>query len=287
MNVEWLEAFLITAKAKSLTKASEQLHMTQPALSKQMRKLEEDLGATLFIRSATGVELTEAGKILFEEIEPVLRKIHSIRKDILMTKGITGIKIGTWPSIAAFYLPDRLAAAKKSHKDREISIKVSYSYKEILRFLREGIIDVALLDDREIQHPYWSKQLFSEPFYLFVHRQHPLAKRDHIYFNDVKDESLVVLPPSCDVRILLEKAFKIHNADLKISSEIDFGQSIIGFISANLGVSILPEIFTHHADQSRIKALPIVDFKMKRVISLISRNPDMGKLLLSLLFSPY
>ncbi|MGG1889684.1 LysR family transcriptional regulator, partial [Priestia megaterium] len=66
MKTEWLKSFIETAKTKSLSKASEQLHMTQPALSKQMRKLEEDLGVTLFIRSATGVELTSAGEILLQ-----------------------------------------------------------------------------------------------------------------------------------------------------------------------------------------------------------------------------
>lgn len=93
MRTEWLEAFLITAKTKSLTKASEQLHMTQPALSKQIRKLEEDLGATLFTRSAKGVELTEAGDILFEEIEPVLHKIRSIQKRFYQHKKLQKLKL--------------------------------------------------------------------------------------------------------------------------------------------------------------------------------------------------
>jgi LysR family transcriptional activator of glutamate synthase operon len=288
MRIEWLESFLITAKTKSLTKASEQLHMSQPALSKQMKKLEENLGASLFIRSATGVELTEAGQILFREIEPVLHKVHAIRKEILFTKGISDIRIATWPSIASEYLPARLAAAKSNHDYRDISVKVSYSFHEILRYFQNSEIDAALLDERGIQHPYWSKQLFTEPFYLFVNHLHPLAQnRDQIYFDELKDEPLVVLPPSCDVRTLLEKAYNMHNASLQISAELDFGQSIIGFISANLGVSILPEIFTHNIDRSKVKAIPITDFKVRRHISLIARNPDIGNLLFTLFFSTY
>ncbi|MGG1292024.1 LysR family transcriptional regulator [Bacillus smithii] len=283
MRTEWLEAFLVTAKTKSLTKASEQLHMTQPALSKQIRKLEEDLGATLFTRSAKGVELTEAGDILFEEIEPVLHKIRSIQKKILSTQKTSEIKIGTWPSISSFYLPYKLATAKEN--DREVNIKIFYHYYDIFNYLHTGDIDAALLDDREIQHSYWSKPLFKEPFYLFVNHLHPLAKHeDVIYFNDFKDEPLVVLPSSCDVRMLIEEAYRLHHSQPNISFEIDFGQSIIGFISANLGISILPEIFTYNIDRSVIKVLPIADFNIKRQISLIARNPAIGKLLFTLFF---
>jgi LysR family transcriptional activator of glutamate synthase operon len=283
MRTEWLESFLATAATKSLTKASEQLHMTQPALSKQMRKLEEDLGATLLIRSSTGVQLTKAGEILYKEIRPVLQEVRSIQKKILSTQKTSELKIGTWPSIASFYLPYKIANAKEH--SQEVSVKVSYRIDDIFNLLASGELDAALLDDRFIKHSYWSKPLFNETFYLFVNHRHPLA-REHeknIYFRDFKDEPLVVLPPSCDVRMLVEQAYKLHNEQLLISSEIDFGQSIIGFISANLGISILPEIFTKNIDHSIIKVLPVADLKIKRRISLVAPNPEIGKLIHSLI----
>ncbi|WP_277718465.1 LysR family transcriptional regulator substrate-binding protein [Priestia megaterium] len=71
---------------------------------------------------------------------------------------------------------------------------------------------------------------------------------------------------------------------MSISNEIEFAQSIMGFISANLGISILPEIFMRHLQSSNIKALPITDFKFKREISLVAKNPDVGKMLYTLFF---
>lgn len=283
MKTEWLESFLVTATTKSLTKASEQLHMTQPALSKQMRKLEEDLGVELLFRSATGVQLTKAGEILFEEIQPVLRQISFIQKKILATKEISKLSIGTWPSIASFYLPYKIAQAKENLK--EVNTKISYRFDEIFHLLENGNIDAALIDDRPIKHPFWSKPIFSEKFYLFVNQHHPLAKKHEKYINfqDFKDEPLVVLPPSCDIRMLVEQAYKLKKEELLISTEIDFGQSIIGFISANLGISILPEIFTNHIEQSIIKVLPIHDFSIERRISLVAPNAETGKMINSLL----
>ena len=105
MRTEWLQSFIETAKKRSLSKASEVLHMTQPALSKQMKKLENDLGATLFIRSASGVELTKAGEILFRESEDILSKVHAVERSIRASEEQGNITIGTWQSMAAFYLP--------------------------------------------------------------------------------------------------------------------------------------------------------------------------------------
>ncbi|MEI4525417.1 LysR family transcriptional regulator [Priestia megaterium] len=282
MKTEWLESFIETAKTKSLSKASEQLHMTQPALSKQMRKLEEDLGVTLFIRSATGVELTSAGEILLQEGKSILSSVHALQKKLVSTQEACDLTIGTWQSMAAFYLPYQLASAKEPN--RHIDIKTSHHYYDLLEQLESNQIDGALFDDREVQHTYWSKLLFKEDFYLFVNDQHPLAEKESVLFEDFKEEPIVVLPPGCDVRTLVEKAYKRHNLKISISNEIEFAQSIMGFISANLGISILPEIFMRHLQSSNIKALPITDFKFKREISLVAKNPDVGKMLYTLFF---
>ncbi|WP_050614932.1 LysR family transcriptional regulator [Bacillus testis] len=283
MRTEWLESFLVTAATKSLTKASEQLHMTQPALSKQMRKLEEDLGVTLLIRTATGVQLTKAGEALYEDIQPVLQEVRSIRKKLLNMQKNSELTIGTWPSIASYYLPYKIAEAREAKQD--VNIKIAYDMDDLFNQLATGKIDAAMLDDSLMKHSYWSKPVYREPFYLFVNKRHPLAKQDgkHIHFRQFKDEPLVVLPPSCDVRMLVEQAYKMHGEHLTISAEIDFAQSIIGFISANLGISILPEIFTHTIDRSVIKVFPIADFKIDRQISLVAPNPEIGKMIDSLI----
>ncbi|MED4073916.1 LysR family transcriptional regulator [Priestia endophytica] len=284
MRTEWLQSFIETAKKRSLSKASEALHMTQPALSKQMKKLENDLGATLFIRSASGVELTKAGEILFRESEGILSKVHAVERSIRASEEQGSITIGTWQSMAAFYLPYKLALA--NDEQPHIDIKIGHHYKDLLTQLDNNEIDAALFDDRAIQHSHWSKGLLKEPFYLFVNEQHPLAGNKSVSFSEFQQEKIVVLPSGCDVRTLVEKEYEHHGINLRISSEIEFAQSIIGFISANLGISILPEIFTKDIGRSNIKALPIEDFHLQRETSLITKNPDVGKKLYKSFFSP-
>ncbi|MDP4170827.1 MAG: LysR family transcriptional regulator [Bacillota bacterium] len=284
MRIEWLEAFLTTVKTKSLTKASESLHMSQPALSKQIRKLEEDIGAELFIRSAAGVELTNAGEILLKRGENIVKEVQSIRREIALSHEIEHITIGTWPSLATSFVPYKLANIEDSRLQKKFNLKISHSFVDLIDGLQRGEIDVALFDDSEIQHSFFSKPLFTETFKLFINSKHPLAiNKNSITFNEIKNESFVVLPPTCDARLLLERSFRQKGEELHVASEIDFGQSILGFISANLGMAILPAIFENMLNSAIVKAIQITDFNVERSVSIIARSEEIGKRIYSIL----
>lgn len=279
MRIEWLEAFQTTAETKSLTRASEILNMTQPALSKQIRNLENDIGANLFNRSSTGVTLTKAGERLLAASKEIIKEINAVKKAIAVDQGLMGITIGAWPSIATSYLPKKLACTQRS----DYNLKISHSYVDLLAGLNEGSLDVALFDEKGIQHPYYSTFVFSEGFMLFVNKQHPeFGNKDSVTFDEIKDEEFVMLLETCDARTIIQHAFAERNATLNISSEIEFGHSILGFIEANIGISILPEIFVNGLSPN-IKAIPITDFDIQRKVSLIARNEQVGKKVLAML----
>lgn len=105
MKIEWLEAFQQTAETKSLTKASEILHISQPALSKQIRNLEDELGTQLLMRSSTGVTLTQTGLILLERSKKIMNDLNEMRKEITLSQdvGKDDLIIGSWPSIATIF----------------------------------------------------------------------------------------------------------------------------------------------------------------------------------------
>lgn len=277
MRIEWLEAFQMTAETQSLTKASELLHMSQPALSKQIKNLEADLGAPLFTRTTAGVTLTEAGKRLLPVSELILKELKAVKKEIALEEGLKNITIGSWPSIATSYLPGKLALNVKREASANFPIKISHSFIDLLAGLENGQIDVALFDDRDIGHPYYSAPLFSEKFLLYVNKQHPkYAAFDAVMFEDIAKEAFVLLPETCDARTLIQSAFSKKGTVLSVASEIEFGQSILGFIEANIGISILPEIFTKGMPPN-VKAIEITDLNIERHISLIAREEKVGK----------
>jgi DNA-binding transcriptional LysR family regulator len=279
MRIEWLESFQKTAETKSLTKASELLNMTQPALSKQIKNLENDLGANLFTRTSAGVTLTKAGEHLLSASREILKELNSVKKAIAVDQGLMGITIGAWPSIATSFLPKKLACTQRS----DYNLKISHSYVELLEGLNNGSLDVALFDEKGIRHPYYSTFVFSEGFMLFVNKQHPkFGDAESVTFDDIKDEEFVMLLETCDARMLIQNAFIERGSAMHISSEIEFGHSIIGFIEANIGISILPEIFDNRLSPN-VKAIPITDFDVKRKVSLIARDEQVGKKVLAML----
>lgn len=279
MRIEWIEAFITTAETQSLTKASELLNMTQPALSKQIKNLENDVGASLFTRSTVGVTLTKAGERLLTTCKEISKEWNAAKKAIAVEQGLMGITIGAWPSIATSFLPQKLACARGS----DYTLKISHSYVELLEGLKEGKLDVALFDDKGIQHSYFSTFVFSEGFLLYVNKQHPkYGKADSVTFKEIKNEAFVMLLETCDARSLIEEAFAERDSELHIASELEFGHSILGFIEANIGISILPELFAKNLSPN-IKAIPILGLDNKRKVSLIAREEQVGKKVMAML----
>jgi DNA-binding transcriptional LysR family regulator len=107
------------------------------------------------------------------------------------------------------------------------------------------------------------------------------GKRDEVSFDEIADETFVMLSEGCDVRMLVENAFSTRGKKLNVSLEIELGQSILGFIQANLGIAILPEIFIHQTNGT-VKAIPIADFGLTRQISAITREESVSRQLLTL-----
>ncbi|MBP3963318.1 LysR family transcriptional regulator [Paenibacillus lignilyticus] len=287
MRIEWLEAFQQTAETKSLTKASESLHISQPALSKQIRNLEDELGAQLLLRSSVGVTLTTAGQILLERSKRILNEVNALRREVTRSQdeGKVVLTLGSWPSIATIYLPGRIAGNLQAETKLEIKVRVFYSFFDMLTNLENGNLDAAFFDDRGVKHPFYTTPAFTEKFFLFVHVNHPLyGNKDEVRFDEIKNETFVMLPEGCDVRMLVEKEFSERGKDLDIALEIELGQSILGFVHANLGIAILPEIFIIQKKDT-IKAIPISDFGATRQISVITREESVCRQLLGFIES--
>ncbi|NBD23003.1 LysR family transcriptional regulator [Paenibacillus glycinis] len=276
--MEWLEAFLQAAETKSLTKASERLHISQPALSKQIRNLETDLGAPLLLRSSRGVTLTPAGRMLLDSSKTITNEISALRREIasLQDEVKTDFAVGSWPSVATLFLPNRLAGNQQA-QSVEINIRVYYSFHELLKNVEYGTLDAALFDDRGVKHSFYASPLFTEEFLLFVNVDHALfGGKKGVSFEEIKNEAFLMLPGGCDARELVEDEFSARGEKLKLVTEVELGQSIMELIQANEGISILPAMFVHQM-KDPVKAIPILNFGLTRQISIIAREEAVSR----------
>jgi LysR family transcriptional regulator, transcription activator of glutamate synthase operon len=275
MNIEWMKCFIEVGKKKSISKASEALNLSQPAVSQQIKKLEDYFGVILFNRSSFGMELTDAGCILYDKFQFILKEIDNLSLELINYKTINKISIGTIPSVAMYYLPKKIL--KMRDEGMEVEVHVRNTSVEAFQLLESETVNLVLMENQGLHQTYWSTDLFTEDYYAVLPDSHALSRMGSLCLKDVKDEPLIVYPSSCDVRNAIIREFKQNDFQPKISMEVAFGESIFGFVLAEAGITIVPALVTKHTVHLPLSILPVTDFKKQRTISLVSRSKLVGE----------
>lgn len=158
LSLDALRAFEAVSRRLSFSGAADELHLTQPAISRQIKGLEEELGAPLFHRATRKVELTAAGRVLQRTVEPALARIDATVRQIRMTRSRAMVSVTTFPSFASLWLMPRLPLFERTHADADIRIAASDRFAE----LDDIELDVALRHCRPATAPAHAQRLFGE-----------------------------------------------------------------------------------------------------------------------------
>ncbi|WCK53729.1 LysR family transcriptional regulator [Aneurinibacillus sp. Ricciae_BoGa-3] len=280
MDLDWIRCFLLCAEQKSLSKAAELLNLTQPAVSKQIQKLEAVLCVELLKRSPQGVELTEAGRMIRQRITPLLSEFDCMIAEIRDIGKTNHIVLGSLPSLAAFYIPEKLV--KSAHADIHIETRVYDTSKLIIDDMVAGNLDAGLIEERWVPNHVWSKPLFSEPYDVVYPYSHHLSGKQGVFVNDLISERLVMYPPECDIRQTVVEVFDRFGVEPNIAEQISFRDFILGMVAAGAGITLVPRIISAHIGHLPLQAKPIKDYECNRSISLTARTEKVGKLLYKL-----
>ena len=194
MDIRQLQYFLEVAKQKNMTKAAEILHVSQPALSKMVKNLEEELGMTLIIRSNKASEVTDAGFIVTEYAQKMialLDEMHSTLSD-LSNLQLGSIHIGIPPIAGSLFFPKVIAEFHAAFSNIKINI-TEYPAPKLTKKIWDGEIDlgIAVLPIHEqdiIAYP-----IVNENMKLLVHIDHHLAKERNIPLKALKDEEFIFI----------------------------------------------------------------------------------------------
>ncbi|WCK54927.1 LysR family transcriptional regulator [Aneurinibacillus sp. Ricciae_BoGa-3] len=275
MNTEYLLSFIETVKSGSISKASDKLNMTHTALSKQIRKLEEHFNVSLFNRSSSGVEVTEAGRILYSRIRPLLHELERIEKELLKFKEKKTISLGTLPSLAAYYLPQTIISLKD--KGIEVRLVVRNTSSELLNLLESGTVEAAVMEHVPTHKSFWAYNLFHEPFYVILPKTHVYSDKTSVSIHELASQPLVVYPAACSIRKNLQHMFEIHNLIPMFDTEVEFGDFIPGYVAAGAGLAVLPKISVKHLGHPALKALPLSHKDAHRSIALITKTASTGE----------
>lgn len=277
MNIEFIEGFLETVHQKSIAKASQKLQISHPALSKQIRSIEAYFGVTLFIRSSTGVELTEAGKTFYNRIVPVFAEISAIKTEMANVNDIQMINLGTLPSLAANYLPEVIYALE--NKNIGIKVTIRNTSMELYQLLKSGELDAAVLEKDTVHSSIWNADLFIEPYYVVVYPTHRLSKYSSVTLHDIENEPLILNPPDCSIRRLLTSLMLKDGLHPQIKTEVSFNDFILGYVAAGAGITFVPKIISEHIANPSLVSIPLNDDRARRKVSLLTQSEDIGKFL--------
>ena len=270
MELQQLRYFCAIAETGSFSRAAQHTHVSQPSLSQQIRKLEDELGARLFDRLGRSVRLTELGRTFLPRARAVLRELESARSDVVERKAsISGpVCVGVIPTIAPYFLPPMLAAFSRKCPQAQVTV-VEEITPLLLEKLRAGSMDVAVvaLPLQGRAHEFESFPLMTEKLYAVLPKEHGMAGRRSIPLGELEGEPFLLLRDGHCFRETAVAACKRARVSPNIVFESGQFSSILSMVGTGMGVSIVPEMAIEKHAQCRY--VRIADDEAARTIGAI------------------
>ena len=273
MDFDQLHTFLEIVRLKSFSKAAQTCYRTQPAISAQVRQLEQELRTALFERFGSRITLTTAGKIFSEYAEQMLELRRRAQNTIneLDHNPRGELVIAANEATCIYVLPEVFAEYKSSFPPVQMLVDRSYGSR-VVEAVMENIADFGLT-----QLPVEEKRLqvvnvHRDEIRLIVPAKHPLSSKTAIDCQDLVDHPLL-LPKSGVTRARLNAWFEMVEEKIQISMELDSTEMMKRFVMAGLGVSFLAvSNCQEEIAASKLKAIPLAPEPMIRRLGLIYRR---------------
>ncbi|MBN8886397.1 MAG: DNA-binding transcriptional regulator OxyR [Rudaea sp.] len=243
MNLRDLSYLVSLAEHKHFGRAAQASFVSQPTLSTQIKKLEDELGVALVERTPRKVLLTEAGKEIVSRARGVLTEIEQIkaiaRRTIDPESGT--LRLGIFPTLGPYLLPHVVPQARTRFPRLEMLL-VEEKTETLLKQLREGRLDAVILALPVHDDQLHAEFLFEEPFLLAVPENHELAKRKSLRLDDLSDQSLLLLEDGHCLRDQALEVCELSGASEKAGFRATSLETLRQMVAANVGVTLLPTL---------------------------------------------
>ena len=253
LELRQLECFYMVGILKNFTKAAEQLHISQPAITKAIQCLEQELNVRLFDRSQKHVVLTAEGQVFFSQAERILSSVkEAVTKMSDFQNAHRGIiKMGVPPMIGAYLFPDMIAHFKQLHPLVDIKFFEAGSL-EIVSKIEKGELDLAIAILPENKQVFKTLPIMEEAFLLCTHAGHPLAQYPTVNFNQLRNESFILLKPGNYQYNAVFQNCAAYNYTPNVILTSNHFKTIKGLVASGLGISFLMRMVMREDDPSII-----------------------------------
>lgn len=271
MELHQLRYVQAVADAGSITRAAAHLHLAQPSLSTQIRKLERELGTPLFERLGRRVALTGAGEAFLEHARRALAEVEDAQRGVEAVRGLRAgrVRLGALPSVGARLLPAVLARFTRRHPHVEVALReqnVSGTFEEMVH---GGRLDAAVIRMPRRREGLHAAPLVDEPMLALLPRRHALAEDDGpLPLEALADEPFVGMVEGYGLRELLEATCTAAGFTPRVVIETTQLGTVHGMVSAGVGVSVLPRLCV--PTDARVR--PLADTHARRRLGVVWRS---------------
>lgn len=257
-----LQVFHTVAKVMSFTKAAETLHMTQPAVTFQVKQLEDFFNTRLFDRTHNKITLTDAGKVVYNYSDQILELYEKMNSDVReLTGEVTGsLVVGASTTIAEYMLPSLLGAFKREFEDVNIRLQVGNT-DAIVSMVENNMIDLGL-----VEAPVQNKNLEVDvcridEMQLICSNDHPLAKRDKVTVDDFRKYGYVSREEGSGSRAVIDSYIREQGfsySDLNVVMELGSPEAVKMAVESEVGLAVVSRTtLSKELQLGTLKAIPL------------------------------
>ncbi|MCF3129614.1 LysR family transcriptional regulator [Streptomyces olivochromogenes] len=277
MQFQQLHYFVAVAETRHFTRAAELVHVAQPSLSQQIKALERELGADLFLRARGNITLTDAGEALLPLARRILADADTARHEVQELVQLRGgrVRLGATPSLCTGLLPDVLRAFHDRYPGIRLLIEEGGSH-DLVRELARGALDLALivLPLPPASPALTTVELLREDLVVVSSTEAPAPGcRDGLVMRvaDLEGERLVMFRHGYDLRELTVAACRSAGFEPHFAVEGGEMDAVLGFVRAGLGVAVVPRMVATRAGQG-LRVTPLARPGLHRTIALAHRS---------------
>ena len=271
MEFRQLRYFTAVAHKLNFSRAADELHVAQPAISQQIRVLETELGVRLFDRMGGKVTLTKAGEALLPHATDILAGVEAAKQAVneLGTLSRGTASLGAPPTVSTHQLPALLMRFRRLYPGLEVSLREAGT-EALLKLVEAGQLDLAIVVTDRLPPVVEQQPFLEERYVLAVSAQHRLANSRRVRLADLAAEPFILFPESYKLREVTLLACRAAGFEPKVALDGGAMQSALEFVASGLGVALVPELALRRA--RGVRGLRIADQDLSRRLGVVWRK---------------
>lgn len=277
IDINKVETFLRAAETLSFSETAKQLHMSQPSVSHQIKTLEQEMGTVFFIRTNTGLQLTEAGRVLLPWARRLVNDMHSVQEMMssLDDDVVGDLEIACSTTAGKYVLPQLAARFRQRYPRIQIRIPACGSEQVTLQLL-EGKVHLGVVSREIFENGMETQEFFHDRIALIVPGAHHWAARTSIEPAELLEEPIIMREPlSGTRRVLLEELARhdISLDDLNLFMELGNSEAIVRTVASGYGIGFVSTLAAAYPlDRGNVVEVPVEGLKLERTIYMVRKQ---------------